>query len=169
MDKALRNAIITGIIIIALSLGYYFVIFLPKKENAKLELQRQQIDQQKQQDDAKLEQQRKLQEDQAEKDELEKQQQATKAIINSSLLNNCLADAQNNYQVNWANNCKTSAKNITEGIKGCRDLDQSKDFCTSLWGTPDSSPNCSLPGKIADAVNSGLENEKNLCLKKYPQ
>ena len=35
MDKALRNALIAGTIIVALSLGYYFVVFLPKKENYK--------------------------------------------------------------------------------------------------------------------------------------
>lgn len=41
MDKALRNAIIAGLIIISLSAGYYFVIFFPKKEAMQLELQKQ--------------------------------------------------------------------------------------------------------------------------------
>lgn len=40
MDKVLRNAIIAGIIIIALSLGYYLIIFLPKKEANRIELQK---------------------------------------------------------------------------------------------------------------------------------
>ncbi|MCX6766815.1 MAG: hypothetical protein NT170_03505 [Candidatus Moranbacteria bacterium] len=41
MDKALRNAIIAGIIIIAISFGYYLVVFLPKKEAMRLEQQGQ--------------------------------------------------------------------------------------------------------------------------------
>jgi len=43
MDKALRNAIVAGIIIIALSFGYYLVVFLPKKEAMRLEQQKQEI------------------------------------------------------------------------------------------------------------------------------
>jgi isopenicillin N synthase-like dioxygenase len=41
MDKALRNALIAGIIIITLSIGYYLVIFLPKKEATRIEQQNQ--------------------------------------------------------------------------------------------------------------------------------
>lgn len=41
MDKALRNAIIAGIIIIAISFGYYLVVFLPKKEAMRIEQQKQ--------------------------------------------------------------------------------------------------------------------------------
>ncbi len=41
MDKALRSTLIAGIIIIALSVGYYLVIFLPKKEATRLEEQKQ--------------------------------------------------------------------------------------------------------------------------------
>lgn len=33
MDKVLRNTIIAGIVIVSLSVGYYFVLFLPKKAN----------------------------------------------------------------------------------------------------------------------------------------
>lgn len=32
MDKTLRNVIIAGTIVISLSIAYYFVVFLPKKE-----------------------------------------------------------------------------------------------------------------------------------------
>lgn len=74
MDKVLRNAIIAGIIIIALSLGYYLVIFLPRKDKAKMEQQKQQ--------EVRLEQQRQQEEkdksDQEKKDkerEVQKQQE----------------------------------------------------------------------------------------------
>jgi hypothetical protein len=48
MDKALRNTLIAGIIIVALSVGYYLVIFIPKREVMQLEQQKQEVDQQKQ-------------------------------------------------------------------------------------------------------------------------
>lgn len=48
MDKVLRNVIIAGIIIIALSIGYYLVIFIPKKEALRLEQQKQETERQKQ-------------------------------------------------------------------------------------------------------------------------
>lgn len=41
MDKALRNAIIAGIVIISFSVCYYLVIFLPQKESARVEQQKQ--------------------------------------------------------------------------------------------------------------------------------
>jgi len=35
MDKALRNAIIFGILLVSLSFSYYLVIFTPKNEDYK--------------------------------------------------------------------------------------------------------------------------------------
>lgn len=41
MDKTFKYSISIGIIIVALSVAYYLVIFLPKKEAGRLEQQRQ--------------------------------------------------------------------------------------------------------------------------------
>ena len=41
MDKPLRNAVIVGIIIVALSLGYYLVVFLPQKNAQEIEMKKQ--------------------------------------------------------------------------------------------------------------------------------
>jgi hypothetical protein len=35
MDKAIKMGIVAGILIVACSIGYYFVVFLPKKESYK--------------------------------------------------------------------------------------------------------------------------------------
>jgi len=37
MNKALRNAIILGILLVSISFAYYFIYFLPSKENVKKE------------------------------------------------------------------------------------------------------------------------------------
>lgn len=41
MDKLIKYSIIIGVLIIALSVAYYLVIFLPKKEEIRIELQKQ--------------------------------------------------------------------------------------------------------------------------------
>lgn len=43
MAKMLKNIIIGGIIFVALSVGYYLIIFLPKKEAMQSALQKQEI------------------------------------------------------------------------------------------------------------------------------
>lgn len=55
MDKAIKYAIAIGIIVVALSVAYYLVIFLPQKEKNRLDMQKQQeataVEKQKQDED----------------------------------------------------------------------------------------------------------------------
>lgn len=41
LDKAVKISILVGVSIVALSVGYYLVIFIPKKEAIKIEQQQQ--------------------------------------------------------------------------------------------------------------------------------
>lgn len=52
MDRAVKISIIVGALIVALSAAYYLVVFLPKKEQARVDIQRQQLDMQKAKEDA---------------------------------------------------------------------------------------------------------------------
>lgn len=47
MDKAIKMGIVAGILVVACSIGYYFVVFLPKKENYK-QAQEQKISEKRQ-------------------------------------------------------------------------------------------------------------------------
>jgi hypothetical protein len=47
MDKAVKISIIAGVLIVALSIAYYLVLFLPRKERARVEQQQQQEAKQK--------------------------------------------------------------------------------------------------------------------------
>ena len=87
-----KKIISVSLLIIALSMAYYFVILLPQKENQKIELQRfeaeqkrlevkQQVEQQKEQEDSKL-----------------------------RLLTQCLNQADENYHTNWFSECKSQGK-----------------------------------------------------------
>lgn len=48
MDKAVKISIIVGALIVALSVSYYLVLYIPKRDKAKIEQQAQQAEQQKQ-------------------------------------------------------------------------------------------------------------------------
>lgn len=60
MDKAVKLSIIVGISIVSLSVAYYLVVFLPQKEGAGVELQRQEQEMKKSEEIAKKAQQEKL-------------------------------------------------------------------------------------------------------------
>ena len=63
LDKAVKISIISGALIVALSLAYYLVVFLPNKEEARVEQQRQ--EQQAKEQQVRLEQESKEQKEQA--------------------------------------------------------------------------------------------------------
>ncbi|MDY0015965.1 MAG: zinc ribbon domain-containing protein [Bacteroidales bacterium] len=151
MDKIIKGSLAISFMIIALSVAYYFVIFIPHKENQIIEQQKiaQQLKEQKE-------------EEEKNKAEEEKKNKAT-------MLNVCLSLAQDNYSAVWASNCKSNASKISTGIANCRESSLSDSDCRSIWGNPDSSSDCSLPLDLAKSIEDSLNKRKDECFKKYPQ
>lgn len=85
IDQIFKITVAIGILIVCLSVGYYFVLFLPQKENQKIELQ-------------KIEQEKKEQQE-------EQQQRARENRATS--LSTCLSEAESNYSRNWGNECRS--------------------------------------------------------------
>lgn len=109
MDKVLRNAITIGIIIITLSLAYYLVIFLPKKEAGKLEQQKQE----------------QVFKEQLEKERIEKENEIKSE--NKIMLKECLENAQGDYIERWKKQCASDGEKIgTDGM--CLLSDSSSDY-----------------------------------------
>ena len=79
MDKAVKISIIAGALIVSLSIAYYLVIFLPQKEQNRIELEKQ-------------ERQIKEEREQAESERLNKIKTA-----NNRLLAICLSAADEEY------------------------------------------------------------------------
>lgn len=127
MDKTLKYSIAIGIIIIALSFGYYLVIFLPKKEAMKLELQKQEAEQQ-QQDQKLKEKKEKIDKDDA-KIAIEK----------------CFSEVDEQTIESAKSWCKLNSKEV--GDDGL----------------------CAFPREMHEYFDNRAKNEKDLCLKKYPQ
>lgn len=79
LDKVVKISIIVGTLIVALSIAYYLVIFLPQKEKTRVEQQKQ-------------DQQTEEQKENAEKAEISKKENQNKLLLSA-----CLADADDNY------------------------------------------------------------------------
>lgn len=99
MDKALRNTIIAGTIIIALSLSYYMVIFLPKKEATRIKQQKQEQELRAQQEKEKIEKEDKMK------------------LENKAKLDECLEESQAHYFDRWKGQCAIDGEKIgTDGL-----------------------------------------------------
>ncbi len=85
IDQIFKIVVALGILIVCLSVGYYFVMFLPQKENQKIEIQRIELEKKQQQD---------------------KQEQREKSEKSTSLTT-CLLDSDVSYSKNWDAECKS--------------------------------------------------------------
>lgn len=88
-NKIIKVAIIVGVAIITLSIAYYCVIFLPQKEQNKLNFEREKW--------------------QAEQDGKKKaaEDAAQNATSNRLLLNLCLTSADETYSAQWEKECES--------------------------------------------------------------
>lgn len=82
----------------------------------------------------------------------------------------CMQAAREQYDSDWADTCKSVAQSNAIELKNClRDrLVMSNQFmgaeyCKRKYGEADASPNCTLPGKRADAVNDYYKAAKATC------
>jgi len=165
-DKLTKGVLTFSFLLIAFSLCYYYVIFLPQKEEARLEQQRQEQLAKEGREQQALEQ------------ELQEKEEAERA------LDTCLADAESDYHEQWYRECKSQGKltgrcillhemtfdeyakqnNIpndplsSERLEALLDFYEEKDECS-----------CRLPLENADRINQQLQDDKDECFKKYPQ
>lgn len=75
MDKAVKISIIAGVLIVSLSFAYYLVLFLPQKEQGRMEVEKAEMEMQK-----------------AESERIDRVKTA-----NSELLALCMAQAEDEY------------------------------------------------------------------------
>ncbi len=83
--KIITIAIVLGILIVAGSIFYYFVIFIPQKEKAKLDFER----------DKWSSEQKKIEDEKS------------KESLNTRLLNVCLQSADESYLAQWKTECES--------------------------------------------------------------
>ncbi len=147
--------ILITLFLIAISIFYYFVIFIPKKENARVEAEKQ----------AQLANDEKIK-IATEKANNQKEQ-------NKILLNTCINDAYDNYHNNWAGYCKRNLEITSTGLENCLKGGSINDYCHTLWDADlanyrKGGYSCSLSSKISDGLDATLKEDKNSCYKNYP-
>jgi hypothetical protein len=129
-----------AVLVASISIGYYFVIYLPGVNDAQIKTQ------QEAQQEASINQQ------------AQKNAQA-------AALSDCLSLADSNYHLNWVAACK-SHYNTCLSVG----LPTSKSFCSKQWNPdPTLAWNCPLSIAESDSVTNIQTEAKNECFKQYPQ
>lgn len=175
IDKIIKLSIVASVLLIGFSLFYYLVIFLPQKEQNRIDLQKQERLVEENEKQAKIEQQKNKEiEEQKEKEEAERN------------LTNCLTDAEDSYYKSWSEMCKRLGKLSKE----CEEILFADTYGDYLEKHPEFQPehsldaimgghekfmekrnecSCLLPTHHADTFDKRLQENKNECYKKYPQ
>lgn len=158
-----------SLLIVSLSVAYYFVIYTPKKEGAIIELQKQV----------------QLKKEQAEQ---KKEQDAlSEKTRTKELLDSCLSNAETNYSNYWTKECKSRGL-LSESCLNLLDMsleDYYKDQNISSSFTNEAmnaridamntyykkreNCSCMLPAYISDTADKYRTDSKNECFRKYPQ
>ena len=96
LNSGISKAISFSVLLIGIAIFYYYVIFLPKQEQAKLEFQ-------KQQEQQRIDAQKQNQQAEASEAQFDARLEAQ---FNRTMLQECLDGAETNYTVTWKFECK---------------------------------------------------------------
>jgi len=154
-DTWIKRCLALAIVLVAVSIAYYFVIYLPRERTARLEMERQErlATEQRAQEKLELERREKQAVDQRERERLEMQQQESgvrqaeilardaRRTQMDRLLNSCLSAEFDAYQKKWRETC---------------------------WQLGDPNDKCLLPKWIADEQGKNLREGESRCVKVYP-
>ncbi|HEY7674194.1 MAG TPA: hypothetical protein VH867_03120 [Burkholderiales bacterium] len=178
VDKAVKLAVIVGILLAGSGIFYHYVIYLPDQEQQKLERDRADREKAARQAEierieaakrAALERRAALLAEQQRMEPYRRAEmtkhEAAMRNVNRKTYYDCLNAVRKTYEGDWANACKTQAEIHSTQLKNCletRGLGEA--FCHSTFGGADPSPQCALRGSIADTINKNHDEEKQRCL-----
>jgi preprotein translocase subunit YajC len=167
-----------AIILIGASVFYYFVIYLPQKEQMRIEADKQTEEMKIKAEQNKLEQER--------LDDLLKEQKIKQAEEDrEEKLNACIATAANLYSDNWLNECIARVlspkdckkyKGIYSAFDYYEQYPTEKTSTSTIISLDDfnrfnekkEACSCMLPKTIADSLGETAQTEKSNCYKQYP-
>ncbi len=167
-NKTIKLILAIGLVVAALvaSAGvfYYYVVFVPNLEQQKLDLEQQKMEQERQ--DA-------LEAKEAEEARIaqEKLDQETKEQQKNLAYSDCLTNAQAVYENNWARNCQSIAERNKVELQNCLNTEyimnnefMGERYCKKTYGNTKGLADCSLPGAVAEKLNTSLKERKESCL-----
>jgi hypothetical protein len=161
MDKIIKVAFALAALVVAGSIYFYYVIFLPKIENEKqTKLEAEQLAESRRIAGEKI---------------LAEEKAAAKELMRKSAYESCLLLAEKSYDVTWKNECKagfvarcsTTVKSMEKDLKLYARLtnqpynNDAMKMCETEninWS------NCKLSTERADIVNEQYRHDKEMCL-----
>ena len=176
MDKAVKFAIVVGVLLAGFGVFYHYVIYLPDLEQRKAEREREEKDAAKR---AEVEAAKRTAIDRAEaalraeaervesakRAEIAKHQAVLRNLERKSAYHACLTSARKAYEADWASACKSNAKFLQAKLKNCLETPgYGERYCHATFGDADPSPQCSLPSSLADDINKHHDKAKQQCL-----
>jgi hypothetical protein len=158
MDKAIKLAIIVGILLAGFGVFYHYVIYLPGVEQRKDERERAERE-----EAARRAAQERL--EAAMRADQERATAAQRELDRATVYYDCLGRAEKNYLAHWVSECKSQARRSTAQLKNCLENSSlGEKGCRSIHGSPDPSPTCSLSKVVADNAETIYDKAKQQCL-----
>jgi hypothetical protein len=175
INTLFKLSIIASLLLASSSVGYYYVLYLPRRDaqldaERKLEIALQQeraeaeklAAQQRAEDEKRAEQERALSQRLA----LEEQQSAEKAAAKTRY-KECVLRVERIYQATWASNCKSIGDQanfeISRRKANCLTVATQAE-CDGLHPFRDTSPNCALPRGTSNDLTASLDKMRDRCL-----
>ncbi|HEU0196693.1 MAG TPA: hypothetical protein VFQ88_05695 [Nevskiaceae bacterium] len=146
MGKLFQVIVALGVLLAGGGMFYHYVFFLPAQAEQRATEAAQKAAQA------------------AQKAAQEKKAAVARRAAEGLQYQECMYVASADYNSNWAAACKLNAAQNAHGLRGCLLVSHQEAFCKNLWGKPDASPNCTLPGGAADSINKTYKEEKAECL-----
>ena len=145
-DAVLKLAIAAAILTIALSVGYYFVVYIPRRD----------ADNQARAAAAQSAQ------------AAQQAQQAAQAQQNQTArrdaYNSCVADASAAYSANWDSSCRTQSDERSSQYRSCASGGfYNVQQCLNMYPALPAS-NCTLPAAVGNRWDQLLKTDKDKCL-----
>jgi len=141
LDALLKLSVIVAVLFASVSVGYYYLVYLPQR-NAQLDAQRIQ---------------ERPQADAAQQAFPSGEWNMARAEVQ---YRKCTDDAERNYDARWASSCKRVAEETIADRANCF---YSKEECDSFYKPRDPSPNCALPLMLANDLQFDVEMARDRC------
>jgi hypothetical protein len=158
--RSMQAAVIFSIALVAVSIAYYFFVLLPRQNEARTKLETAKVLMQAM--DAQNKQEEKIK------------------------LDECLAEAYQNYTVNWANQAQieSTARAVDIRQRGlsaaidCVSMGLDRNVCRTIWEVSQRNSAATannydisgpLPAAAATRINNDFYRDKDVCFKRYPQ
>jgi hypothetical protein len=124
LSYTLRWVLIGSVLVVALSVSYYYVIFLPEQERARTALKILELSRTEQR---------------IEKAEKQKEEEARLTAMMQEV---CLEEVQERYEKEWAEKCKAVAEVYEKGLQDCfRFFPNRVEWCKNERGKIDAKSN----------------------------